>query len=50
MVLRKLGGDFNIVCFQSEKSNGGRVAKSMKEFNEFIRVTNLCDPPVQNAY
>lgn len=44
-----LGGDFNVVRFLSEKSNGGRVTKSMKEFCEFIRETNLCDPPLQNA-
>ncbi|KAL6288610.1 hypothetical protein ACE6H2_006120 [Prunus campanulata] len=44
-----LGGDFNVVRFISEKSNGGRVTKSMKEFNEFIQDTGLRDPNLLNA-
>ncbi|BFG29848.1 hypothetical protein CerSpe_161220 [Prunus speciosa] len=44
-----IGGDFNITRFPSEKSNGGRITRSMRVFNDFIRETNLCDPDLHNA-
>lgn len=44
-----LGGDFNVVRFNSEKSNGGRETVSMRYFNGFIQETNLRDPRLLNA-
>ncbi|VVA41200.1 PREDICTED: RNA-directed DNA polymerase, partial [Prunus dulcis] len=44
-----IGGDFNVVRFVSEKSNGGRMTSSMKTFNDFIDDTNLRDPNLLNA-
>ncbi|KAK9934053.1 hypothetical protein M0R45_021214 [Rubus argutus] len=44
-----LGGDFNVVRFVSEKSNGGRTTRSMQDFNDFIRETSLCDPNLHGA-
>ena len=44
-----LGGDFNVVRFASEKSNGGRATRSMHDFNDFIRETSLCDPNLHGA-
>lgn len=44
-----IGGDFNVVRFVSEKSNGGRMTSSMKNFNDFIDDTNLRDPCLLNA-
>ncbi|BFG19399.1 hypothetical protein CerSpe_056730 [Prunus speciosa] len=44
-----LGGDFNVVRFSVEKSNEGRVTKSMRDFNDFIQDTNLRDPNLLNA-
>lgn len=44
-----LAGDFNVVRFVSEKSNGGRGTRSMSVFNDFISEANLCDPPLLNA-
>lgn len=36
-------GDFNVVRYPSEKSNGGRVSESMREFNSFIKGCDLVD-------
>ncbi|XP_008240490.1 PREDICTED: uncharacterized protein LOC103338990 [Prunus mume] len=44
-----IGGDFNVVTFVSEKSNGGRMTSSMKFFNDCIDDTNLRDPRLLNA-
>ncbi|CAL9013315.1 unnamed protein product, partial [Prunus brigantina] len=44
-----LGGDFNVVRFISEKSNGGRETASMRDFNVFIQETRLRDPCLLNA-
>lgn len=42
-------GDFNVARYLSEKSNGGKVTRSMRVFNEFIGESNLCDPELLNA-
>ena len=34
-----VGGDFNVVRYVNEKSNGGRTTTSMTTFNEFIQDT-----------
>ncbi|KAK9929535.1 hypothetical protein M0R45_026631 [Rubus argutus] len=39
-----VGGDFNVVRFPSEKSNGGRTTKSMRAFNNFLQDTNMGIP------
>ena len=44
-----VGGDFNVIRFPSEKSNGGRETNSIKMFNEFIREAELTDPKLINA-
>ncbi|CAL9004761.1 unnamed protein product [Prunus brigantina] len=44
-----IGWDFNVVRFVSEKSNGGRMTSSMKNFNDFIGDTNLRDPHLLNV-
>ncbi|XP_021820446.1 uncharacterized protein LOC110762145 [Prunus avium] len=44
-----IGGDFNVVRFVSDKSNGGGVTSSMRTFNNFINDTNLRDPRLLNA-
>lgn len=36
-----VGGDFNVIRFPYEKSNGGRETNSMKMSNEFIREAEL---------
>ncbi|KAM2378505.1 hypothetical protein ACFX1X_044959 [Malus domestica] len=45
-----VGGDFNVVRFINEKSNrGGRLTKSMRNFNDFIQETELKDLDLLNA-
>ncbi|KAK9943830.1 hypothetical protein M0R45_009426 [Rubus argutus] len=44
-----VGGDFNVVRFPSEKSNGGRMTRSMRVFNNFLQDTNMRDPNLLNA-
>ncbi|KAJ0100234.1 hypothetical protein Patl1_19749 [Pistacia atlantica] len=44
-----LGGDYNLVRFISEKSNGGRESSSMRLFNSFVKETELIDPELNNA-
>ena len=39
-----VGGDFNVIRFSYEKSNGGRETNSIKMFNEFIREAELTYP------
>lgn len=35
-MVHSIGGDFNIARFASKMSNGGRVTRSMRAFNDFI--------------
>ncbi|KAM2738015.1 hypothetical protein PS2_025511 [Malus domestica] len=44
-----VGGDFNVVRFENEKSNGGRSTASMRIFNQFIQDSELIDPDLLNA-
>ncbi|KAK9942585.1 hypothetical protein M0R45_008239 [Rubus argutus] len=44
-----VGGDFNVVRFPSEKSNGGRMTRSMRSFNSFLQDTLMRDPNLLNA-
>jgi len=44
-----LGGDFNVVRFPSERSNGGRLTSAMSDFSEFINSCNLIDPPLEGG-
>ncbi|KAM2601691.1 hypothetical protein FF1_039826 [Malus domestica] len=44
-----VGGDFNVVRFENEKSNGGRPTASMRIFNQFIQDSELIDPDLLNA-
>ncbi|XP_070677899.1 uncharacterized protein [Malus domestica] len=43
------GGDFNVMRFVNEKSNGGRMTTSMRDFNDFIQDTKLKDLELLNA-
>lgn len=29
-------GDFNVIRFVHEKNNGGRITRSMREFNDLV--------------
>lgn len=44
-----IGGDFNIVRYVAEKSNGSGMTSSMRVFSNFISDTNLQDPRLLNA-
>lgn len=44
-----VGGDFNVVRFKHEKSNGGRSITSMRIFNQFIQDCELKDPKMHNV-
>ena len=44
-----VGGDFNVIRRSSEKLGGSSLTSSMKDFNSFIRVCELLDPPLRNA-
>ena len=44
-----VGGDFNVVRYVEEKSNGGRTTQSMKDFDSFIRETELKDIKMSNG-
>lgn len=44
-----IGRDFNVIRFLSEKSNRGRVTRSTRDINCFIRETSLKDPTLQGA-
>jgi len=39
-------GDFNIVCFPSERLGGSRLTLAMENFSEFIEVLSLIDLPL----
>lgn len=41
-----IGGDFNIICFPSERSNGLYSSITMLEFSEFIFEQDLMDIPL----
>lgn len=45
----RIGSDLNVVRFSSEKSNEGRVTRSMRDFNYFIRETSLKDLTLYGA-
>lgn len=38
-----------MVRFPSEKSNGGRMTRSMRSFNSFLQDTLMRDPNILNA-
>ena len=44
-----VGGDFNVIRRRSEKLGGSRVTSSMRDFDGFIRESELHDPPLRNA-
>ncbi|WJZ94571.1 hypothetical protein VitviT2T_013415 [Vitis vinifera] len=44
-----VGGDFNVIRRSSEKLGGSRFTSSMREFDGFIRESELHDPPLRNA-
>lgn len=41
-------GDFNVIR-TSEKLEGSKLTPSMRDFDEFIRESELSDPPLRNA-
>ena len=43
-----VGGDFNVIR-TSEKLKGSKLTPSMRDFDEFIRESELSDPPLRNA-
>lgn len=44
-----LGGDFNAICFPSERSGSPRFSQQMKLFNNFIEENGLVDLPLKGA-
>lgn len=42
-------GDFNVIRFVNEKSSGGKVTPSMRDFDEFMHLSDLKDSPLCNA-
>ncbi|RVW15226.1 LINE-1 retrotransposable element ORF2 protein [Vitis vinifera] len=44
-----VGGDFNVIRRSSEKLGGSRFTSSMRDFDGFIRESELHDPPLRNA-
>ncbi|RVW90164.1 putative mitochondrial protein [Vitis vinifera] len=44
-----VGGDFNVIRSRSEKLGGSGVTSSMRDFDGFIRESELHDPPLRNA-
>ena len=44
-----VGGDFNVIRRRSEKLGGSRVTSSMRDFDGFIRESELHDSPLRNA-
>lgn len=44
-----MGGDFNVIRFGHEKNGAGRITRSMHDFDDFVRCTNLRDSPLTNA-
>lgn len=45
----RIGSDLNVFRFLPEKSNKGRVTRSMRDFNCFIRETSLKDLTLYGA-
>ena len=43
-----VGGDFNVIR-TSEKLKGSKLTPSMRDFDEFIRESELSNPPLRNA-
>jgi len=44
-----IGGDFNVVCFPSERSSGVGYSAAMEEFSDFIFMHNLVDLPLEDG-
>ncbi|RVW72586.1 hypothetical protein CK203_060085 [Vitis vinifera] len=44
-----VGGDFNVIRRSSKKLGGSRLTSSMRDFDNFIRESELLDPPLRNA-
>lgn len=44
-----IAGDFNVVRFQSKRSNGSRSSSHMRRFDDFISAHQLMDPPLEGA-
>lgn len=44
-----VGVNFNVIHFTHEKNLGGRITRSMRDFEEFVRSSNLQDNPLCNA-
>ena len=42
-------GDFNIVCFPSERLGGSQLTPAMETFSEFIEELSLIDLPVEGG-
>jgi len=42
-------GDFNVVCFPSERSSGAGYSAAMEEFSDFIFMQNLVDLPLEGG-
>lgn len=36
-----VGSDFNVICFSHEKNLGGKITRSMRDFEEFVKFGNL---------
>lgn len=44
-----VGGHFNVIRFVHEKNSGGRITKSMRDFDGLVRSARLRDSPLSNA-
>ncbi|RVW90710.1 Transposon TX1 uncharacterized 149 kDa protein [Vitis vinifera] len=44
-----VGGDFNVIREVQKKLGGSRLTSSMRDFDSFIRESELLDPPLRNA-
>lgn len=44
-----VGEDFNVIQYIHEKNSGGRITRNMRDFEEFVRSSNLRDIPLSNA-
>ena len=43
------GGDFNVICFLSERLGAGRFTHSMYDFSDFISLHGLMDIPLEGG-
>lgn len=44
-----IGGDFNVIRIIHEKNSGGRIMRSMRNFEDFVSYGSLWDCPLSNA-